>query len=79
MIQDQSQYFDSYWTNPSMQFASQPWGMPTQQWVPPPPPNRLWQQGWGNPTVARPQQRMRKPPMQLLLTPQMQAYTSALP
>jgi hypothetical protein len=31
MIQDQSQYFNSYWTNPSIQYDSQPWGMPTQQ------------------------------------------------
>jgi hypothetical protein len=46
MIQDQSQYFNSYWTNPSMQYTSQPWGMPTQQWVAPPPPNQLWKQGW---------------------------------
>jgi hypothetical protein len=79
MIQDQYQYFNSYWTNPSMKYASQPWGMPTQQWVAPPPPNQLWKQGWRNPTMGGPQQPMTQPPMQLLPPPQMQASTSTPP
>jgi hypothetical protein len=62
-----------------MQYASQPWGMPTQQWVAPPPPNQLWKQGWRNPTIGGPQQPMTQPPMQLLPPPQMQASTSTPP
>jgi hypothetical protein len=62
-----------------MQYASQPWGMPTQQWVAPPPPNQLWKHGWRNPTLGGPQQPMTQPPMQLLPPPQMHASTSAPP
>jgi hypothetical protein len=78
MIQDQSQYFNSYWTNPLMKYASQPWGMPTQQWVAP-SPNQLWKQYWRNPTMGGPQQPMTQPPMQLLPPPQMRASTSTPP
>jgi hypothetical protein len=70
MIQDKSQYFNSYWTKSSMKYASQPWGIPNQQWVVP-PPNQLWKQGWRNPTMGGPQQLMTQPTMHLLPTPQM--------
>jgi hypothetical protein len=52
-----------------MQYASQPWGMPTQEWVAPPLPNQLWQQRWRNPTIRGPQQPMTQPPIQLLSPP----------
>jgi len=71
MIQYQSKYFNSYWTNPSIQHIYQPWIIPTQQWVAP-PPNCLWKQGWINPSMQEPQQLMTQPPMQLLHPPQMQ-------
>jgi hypothetical protein len=52
-----------------MQYSSQPWTMPTQQWVSL-PPNQLWQQGWRNTTMGGLQQLMTQPPMQLLPPPQ---------
>jgi hypothetical protein len=51
MIQDQYQYFNSYLNKTYMQYASQPWSIPTQQWVDPPLTNQLWKQGWINATA----------------------------
>jgi hypothetical protein len=62
MIQVQYQYFNSYWTNPSMKYDSQPWGMPTKKWVAP-PLDHLWKQGWINATMGGPQQLMTQPSM----------------
>jgi hypothetical protein len=53
-----------------MQYASQALGIPTQQWVAP-PPNELWQKGWRNPTIGGPQKLMTHPPMKVLPPPQM--------
>jgi len=33
MVQDQSQFYYSFWTNPSMQYALQPWDFPAQPWM----------------------------------------------
>jgi hypothetical protein len=41
-----------------MPYASQSWGMETQQWVASPPPNQLWQQEWRNHQMGGRQQPM---------------------